>query len=92
MFKAPGSYHEILYEKESIREAALKVVNDFFTQKSEDVSLVQPCFPLELHNPTDPIYSLPELIVRGVGIFAAAVGIIAGCAMILSGDKKRVAL
>ncbi|RYG98855.1 alpha/beta hydrolase, partial [archaeon] len=40
MLCAPGAYHEILCEKESIRQAALKVIFDFFSQKQDDVSLV----------------------------------------------------
>lgn len=88
MFFVPNAYHEILFEKKETRDAAFKVIFDFFGQKSDDVSLVQPCYPLQYYDPATPIYTLPELIVRGIGISLSIVGIVAGVAMIL-GDKKK---
>jgi alpha-beta hydrolase superfamily lysophospholipase len=40
MFMVPNAYHEILYETELVRQAALKVVYDFFSQRSDDVHQV----------------------------------------------------
>ena len=87
MFTVPNSYHELLFENDKTRQACLKVITDFFNQKSDDVSLVQPAFPLELYDPITPIYSLPEVIIRVSGIIVASIGIIAGIAMII-GDRK----
>lgn len=88
MFFIPGAHHEILFEKELIRNAALKAIFDFFNQKSDDVSLVQPGYPMQYYDPTTPIYTLPELIIRGVGVTLSVAGIIAGVAMILSDRGK----
>lgn len=89
MFVAPGAYHEILFEQETIREAALKVITDFFSQRSDDITLVPPCYPLQLYDPVTPIYSAPELLFRGVGIAISALGIVAGLAMIF-GDRSKI--
>jgi hypothetical protein len=88
MFFIPGSCHEILFEKDVIRNAALKAILDFFNQKSDDVALVQPGFPMQHYDPATPIYTLAELAIRGVGVTLSIAGIIAGVAMILS-DKNR---
>lgn len=87
MFIVPDSYHEVLQEKELTRDACRKVINDFFNQKSDNVTLVQPCYPLVSYDPTTPLYSLSEIILRGTGVLIATVGIITGVAMIL-GDRK----
>jgi lysophospholipase len=89
MFNIPGSYHEILYETEAIRDSAMKCIYDFFNQKSDDISLVLPCYPLVVYDQTVGIYSMPELIVRGVGIGLSVVSLIAGVVMILGGDRKK---
>lgn len=88
MFHVPGAFHEILQEQEPIRDAARKVISDFFNQKSDSVALVQPCYPLVNYDPKTAMYALPELVVRGTGLLLAAVGIVAGFAMIL-GDRRR---
>lgn len=87
MLCAPGAYHEILSEKDSIRHAALKVIYDFFSQKTDDVSLVQACYPLEEFDIRTPIYSITELVVRGVGVALGVAGLVAGFAMMVS-DRK----
>ena len=89
LFDVPRSYHEILYEVDSIRDAALKAITDFFTQKSDDVSLVPPCYPLHAHDVKQSIYPLTEIIIRGVGIGIAGLGLITGVVMILSDSRKR---
>lgn len=88
MFFVPNSYHEILCENELIRNAALKAIFDYFNQKSDDVHLVQPGYPMENYDPRTPIYTLTELIVRGVGVTLSIGGIIAGLAMIFSDRGK----
>lgn len=88
MFCVPNAYHELLLEREETRDACRKAIVDFFSQKSDDVSQVQPGYPLITYDPKTPLYSLPELIARGTGLVLAAVGIVAGVAMIL-GDRKR---
>lgn len=88
MFRVPNAYHEILYESDTIREAALKVVYDFFTQKSDSVQTVEPCYPLENYDPVTPIYTLTELLIRGTGVVLSVGGMVAGLAMIF-GDKRK---
>ena len=90
LFNIPDSYHELLLEKETIRNSCKKVIIDFFNQKSDNVNLVQPCYPMEVYDVSNSggIYSYPELILRGTGLVIATVGFIIGVAMIL-GDKRR---
>jgi hypothetical protein len=117
LLTVPDSYHELLQEREPVRDATrkvislptcihtyipaylpnsptyylpitLKVISDFFSQKSDSVALVEPCFPLLEYDRSRPMYSVPELIGRGGGLLLAAVGFLAGIAMIL-GDRKR---
>jgi hypothetical protein len=88
MFLAPGAYHEILMEREEIREAGLKVIYDYFNQRTDDVSKVQPVYPLTLYDPHHSIVSWPELIVRGAGVTASIIGVVIGVAMLL-GDRSN---
>lgn len=89
LFTVPESYHELLQEKEPVREACRKVICDFFTQKSDSVAQVQPCYPLvDFDAASTPLYSVAELIGRGAGLVLATVGIVAGCAMILGGRSR----
>jgi hypothetical protein len=46
IFFAPGSYHEILNEKENIRNAATKMIVSFLRQEEDDVSVVQAVKPI----------------------------------------------
>ena len=89
LLTVPDSYHELLQERPPIRDACRKVICDFFSQKSDSVALVEPCYPLESFDPKTPTYTVTELAVRGAGLVLSAVGIIAGCAMILAGDRRR---
>jgi hypothetical protein len=89
LFTVPDSYHELLQEKEHTRDACRKVICDFFTQKSDSVTHVDPCFPLERFDITTPTYSVPELVGRGVGLVLAAVGVVAGLAMILGSSSAK---
>ncbi len=88
MFFVPNAHHEILFEKELIRNAALTTVLTYFNQKADDVTQVSPAYPMENYDPVTPIYTLPELIIRGVGITLAVGGIVVGLAMLLSDRKK----
>lgn len=89
LFTVPESFHELLQEKEPIRDACRKVIFDFFTQKSDSVALVEPCYPLvNFDAASTSLYSVPELIARGVGLVLATMGLVAGCAMILGGRTK----
>ena len=87
MFKVPGAYHELLFENEKILNGVLQVITDFFSQETDDMSKVQAAYPLESHDPKTPIFSLPEIIIRGTGVIIAAVGMVVGLAMVL-GDRK----
>eukprot|EP00981_Chlorochromonas_danica_P003517 scaffold659_cov192-Ochromonas_danica.AAC.30 len=88
LFMIPGAYHEILCEQDAILQASLKVICDFFLQRSDDVHLVQPCYPLVQYDPSTPIYSLPELVMRGAGVALGVIGLAAGLAMIFTGERK----
>ena len=89
LFTVPDSFHELLQEKEPIRDACRKVICDFFTQKSDNVALVEPCYPLvNFDAASTPLYPVPEVIARGVGLALATMGLVAGCAMILGGRTK----
>jgi hypothetical protein len=89
LLTVPGTYHELLQEKQEIRDACRKVILDFFTQKSDSVALVEPCYPLENFDAsTAVLYSYPELMLRGAGLLLAAVGVVAGCAMVLGGRGR----
>eukprot|EP01039_Chlorochromonas_danica_P006525 gene6524-7196_t len=87
LFMIPGAYHEILCEQDAILQASLKVICDFFLQRSDDVHLVQPCYPLVQYDPSTPIYSLPELVMRGAGVALGVIGLAAGLAMIFTGER-----
>lgn len=89
MFIVPEARHELLHEKEFIRTGVHKVVCDFFSQKSNDVSEVALSSPLQIYDPNSPLYSLPELIIRASGIFAASVGIAVSLALIFGELKKK---
>mmetsp|Transcript_24421 Transcript_24421/g.40745 ORF Transcript_24421/g.40745 Transcript_24421/m.40745 type:complete len:379 (-) Transcript_24421:131-1267(-) len=88
LFTVPESFHELLLEREPVRDASRKVICDFFTQTSDSVALVEPCYPLVEYDPNTPMYSVPEIIGRSVGLLLAAVGLVTGMAMIF-GDRKR---
>ena len=78
----------ITKEKEDSREAVLKASLDFFTQRSDDVHLVSPTFPLLEYDPKTPTMNLTELIIRGSGIAVATAILVTGLAMIV-GDRRR---
>ena len=88
MFTVPDSFHELLQEREPVRAAVYKVIDDFFNQKSDDVAAVKPCFPLVQCDPNTSIYSFAEFVVRGAGLAMAAAGCIAGLAMMF-GDRRK---
>ena len=86
MFFAPKACHELFFESDSIRGAAVKAVVDFFTQKSDDISLLTPSSPLELYDfQKRPIFTPIETAFRCAGLVVAAAGIIIGVTMILGG-------
>lgn len=87
LMMVPGAYHEILFEKEEIRLAALRVIDDFFNQADDNVAQVKPCFPLSVES-IDTFYSYPEVAMRMVGVGVAIVCFVTGLAMVVS-DKRR---
>ena len=89
IFIAPNALHEVLYESEPIRNAALEIVKDFFLQKSDNVEQVISKNPFYEYDKATPIYSLPEKFIRAAGIVISTVGIIAGITMIFSSGRKR---
>lgn len=89
MFVAPESYHESLMEREAIRGGVVRVIVDFFTQKTDAVNLVQPVSPLVLHDPTESIFSPIEKALRLTGFVIGAVGCIVGASMLLSSSGNK---
>lgn len=69
----------------------MKVILDFFCQPMDDVSRVRPCYPLEAFDPSTSMYSTPEIIIRGAGLFVATIGLIAGF-VLLVGDRRILKL
>mmetsp|Transcript_8488 Transcript_8488/g.8432 ORF Transcript_8488/g.8432 Transcript_8488/m.8432 type:complete len:377 (-) Transcript_8488:534-1664(-) len=89
MFYAPNAYHDILFENDIIKGAVTKVIQDFFSQESDEVELLQPCSPLVDWDRNTLIYSPAEVIVRALGVGTAVVMGILGVALIFSGGPMR---
>jgi hypothetical protein len=87
MFFCPGAYHEILHESETVRNAAMKMIVDFFTQPTDDVNQVEPAYPFVLQNKQESMYSWLEFSVRAGGIVVASAGMIAGLALLVGGSR-----
>lgn len=92
MFLAPEAFHELLSESNLVRSATISIIRDFFTQKSDDVSRVEPSYPLVEVDPASSTYSLPELLLRGAGVALSIVGIILGGVIVATGGHKRIKL
>jgi alpha-beta hydrolase superfamily lysophospholipase len=86
---APSSYHEVWAEKDTIRGATLKAICDFFSQKSDDVLLVEPSTPLIVYDHTQPTYSVWEATFRSSGILLATLGVVIGLSMVIGDTKKK---
>lgn len=95
MFVCEGARHDLLHEHESARGATKKAILDFFTQKSDNVYLVEPPFSYSQCDRNAPLYSVTESLVRTAGLVAAGVGIAMGLTMIfgphfvISSSKAR---
>ena len=87
MFLCPDACHELLHESETIRSASLKMVLDFFTQQSNDVSLVEQSYPFIEQQKHQPLYSIVELSIRTAGLAVAATGMIAGIVLLVGGSR-----
>lgn len=87
---APSSFHEVWAEKDSIRGSTLKAISDFFTQKQDDVMLVEPSTPLILYDHNAPTYSIAEATIRSTGILIATLGVLTGITMIFSDFTKKL--
>jgi lysophospholipase len=89
MFCVPEAYHELLMETEAVRSGVIKVVVDFFAQKTNAVDEVQPVSPLVPHDPTKPIFSPLETALRLTGFVIGAGGFIVGLSMLLSSSGNK---
>jgi hypothetical protein len=91
MYTAMDAYHELLVENELIRNSTTQTVLDYFKQTLDDVHNVE--VPegsvLKLYDENQPIYSVGETVLRGVGLVIATTGILVGLSMLLSGMKNR---
>ena len=83
MFVCPGTYHEVLLERQVIRGAVLRTILDFFSQSDENVNVIHAPAPLELYDPTTPLFSISELSFRAVGAGIATMGVVVGLSMLL---------
>ncbi len=83
MFVCPGTYHEVLLEKQVIRGAVLRTILDFFSQSGENVNDIHAPAPLEIYDPTTPLFSISELSFRAIGAGIASMGIVVGFSMLL---------
>jgi len=88
VFFAPNSYHELWAENDEIRGATLKTISNFLTQESDNVNDVEPIEPLINFDPTRPMYSLAEAVIRSTGVLLATVGVIIGITMIFETKRK----
>lgn len=93
LLSVPGTFHELLLEAPAAREAVLRVVCDFFSQRSDDVWQLQAPTPLqELAARTDrPLalpFSWPEALLRAAGVALASAGIVAGIALMVGGRGR----
>lgn len=89
MFRFPGAFHEIFFEKDTLRHAAIAVALNFFNQRSDSVQEVAGVHPMEEHDYRNPIYTWSELLLRSVGVAASIAGVVAGVAMLLSGRRTK---
>lgn len=91
LFEIPEAYHELLCEKDSIREATLKMIFDFFNDKNNSIHKIN--FNVSEHlveyNLSTPIYSYTELFLRGIGVSASLVMGFIGLTMIFSDRKNK---
>lgn len=88
IFICPGTFHEVLLERNEIRSAVLRATLMFFTQESDDVNLVSPPSPLEVLDPAMPLFSLAEVIMRSIGIGFACIGVGAGLSMMFGSRRS----
>lgn len=86
---APDTYHELLLESPAVQKSCFNVIGDFFSQDSDDVTRVMPQGHLQLYDLNKPMYSLPEMLFRTVGIVVAALSFSVGLAMLL-GDRGKI--
>jgi len=88
LLEVPGAYHELLFEAPAIREAVLRAVSDFFSQRSDDVKLLQAPTPLQEPHRALP-FSWPEVLFRAAGVMLASAGIVAGIALMVGGRGRH---
>lgn len=90
LFIIPEAYHELLCEKDSIREATLKMIFDFFISESSSIHKIHFNVPdfVEEYDVVQPIYSYPEIILRGLGVTGSLVLGLLGLSMIFTDRSK----
>lgn len=74
LFSVKNAYHELLFERKEVREAALQSITDFFNQRSDDVYQVKNYGDFEVYDPRMPIYS-----VSGKQIIVLIIIVISSC-------------
>lgn len=89
VFFAPSACHEVWAEQDHTRGATLKAISDYFTQNSDDVSIVEPSTPLVFYDHNAPTYSVAEATFRSTGILVATLGVIIGISMVVGESKKK---
>lgn len=91
MYTVMNAYHELLQENEVIRNTTTQIILDYFKQTLDDVQNVETSegSVLKLYDDNQPIYSLGETVLRGIGLVIATTGMLVGLSMVLSGVKNR---
>lgn len=88
VFHMPGAYHEIFLETKIRRNAALAVTLRFFTQKTDDVTAVEPIEPLQICDDDAPMFTFSELVIRSIGGVVGVFGLALGLALLVGGRRR----
>lgn len=89
MFVMPGAFHELFIETKIRRNSIMNVIQNFFSQRSDLVSAVEPIEPLKIYDENTSFFSPTELVIRVVGGVVACVGFTVGFALFIGGGKRR---
>jgi hypothetical protein len=69
LFCIPSAYHDLLIENDTTRSATRKIILDFFNQSTDDVTSLEPFYPLVECDRNDSIFTWPELLFRSTGFY-----------------------
>ena len=89
MFTCKGAYHDLLHERDEIRHPLKHLILAYFKQSSDSVHLIEAPRSANIvkYDKSTPVYSIAELVLRGVGLVLAGVGAAVGTALMI--DVRR---